>query len=48
VENLEPTTGKIAPFMPKSLSERAAALGGSVTVDRDHDGRSIVEITVPL
>ncbi|HEY7447650.1 MAG TPA: histidine kinase [Vicinamibacterales bacterium] len=48
VENLEPTNGNIAPFMPKSLSERATALGGRVTVDRYHDGRSIVEITVPL
>jgi signal transduction histidine kinase len=48
VENLEPANGRPIPFMPRSLSERAAALGGSVTVDRYHDGRSIVEVTIPL
>jgi len=47
VENLEPAKGR-TPFMPRSLSERAAALGGSVTVDRYRDGRSIVEVTIPL
>ncbi len=47
VENSGPSKGRATPFMPQSLSERAAALGGYVTVDRHRDGRSLVEITIP-
>jgi signal transduction histidine kinase len=34
--------------MPKSISERAAALGGHVTVDHRRAGRTIVEVRIPL
>jgi signal transduction histidine kinase len=47
VENSGPSKGRASPFVPQSLSERAAALGGYVTVDRDRNGRSMVEITIP-
>lgn len=47
VENSGPSKERATPFVPQSLSERAAALGGYVTVDRHRDGRSQVEITIP-
>lgn len=48
VENSGPSSkGRATPFVPQSLSERAAALGGYVTVDRHGNGRSLVEITIP-
>jgi signal transduction histidine kinase len=47
VENQEPE-GKRKAFTPGSISERATALGGHVTVDRRRDGRTIVEVRIPL
>jgi signal transduction histidine kinase len=47
VENSGPSKGRATTFVPQSLSERAAALGGYVTVDRHGNGRSLVEITIP-
>lgn len=38
-----PTT----PFAPRSITERAAALGGKVEVRIDNDGDDVVRITVP-
>jgi signal transduction histidine kinase len=37
-----------APFTPHSISERAAALGGQVHVDRREDGGSAVVVEIPL
>jgi signal transduction histidine kinase len=48
VENQEAPDVQRQTFTPVSISERAAALGGHVTVDRQRDGRTIVEIKVPL
>jgi len=48
VENQEPSNGRPTPFTPRSIRERASALGGRVTVDRHRDGRTIVEIRIPL
>jgi signal transduction histidine kinase len=47
VENQESRDVGPNTFTPVSISERAAALGGHVTVDRHRDGRTIVEIKVP-
>jgi len=43
-EQAEPT----APFTPRSLAERAMALGGQVHVRTDSDSQTVVEIDVPL
>jgi signal transduction histidine kinase len=48
VENSGCSKGRATAFIPQSLSERATALGGYVTVNRQRDGRSIVEISIPL
>jgi signal transduction histidine kinase len=48
VENHEPAGGRSKPFTPRSIYERASALGGRVTVDRRRDGRTVVEIEIPL
>jgi signal transduction histidine kinase len=37
-----------APFMPRSITERATALGGDVHVDRREDGGSAVVVEIPL
>jgi signal transduction histidine kinase len=37
-----------APFTPRSLTERASALGGSVHVERQADDSTVVVIDVPL
>jgi hypothetical protein len=37
-----------APFTPRSIDERAAALGGWVHVDPRDDGGSAVVIEIPL
>ena len=36
------------PFVPGSIAERAAELGGSVRVERSRDGRTVVKVEVPL
>ena len=48
VENHEPSGGRSKPFTPRSIYERASALGGRITVDRRRDGRTVVEIEIPL
>ncbi len=48
IENQEPSEARPIPFTPQSIYERASALGGRVTVDRRRDGRTIVEIRIPL
>jgi signal transduction histidine kinase len=48
VENQEPGNGRARAFTPKSITERAAALGGRVTVDHGQDGRTLVEVRIPL
>jgi signal transduction histidine kinase len=37
-----------APFHPRSLSERAAELGGSVAVERTPSGMTVVSIEIPV
>jgi signal transduction histidine kinase len=37
-----------APFTPRSISERAGALGGRVRVDRREDGGNAVVVEIPL
>jgi signal transduction histidine kinase len=39
---------KPAEFTPQSIRERASALGGRMSVDRRRDGRTVVEVTIPL
>ncbi len=36
------------PFTPISLSERSAALGGSIQVAQDHAGQTVVAIDIPI
>ena len=48
VENQEPSEGRRTSFTPRSIHERASALGGHVSVDRRRDGRTIVEVRIPL
>jgi signal transduction histidine kinase len=48
VENRQSTKTRSPAFLPKSISERAALLGGHVTVDRRREGRTIVEVRIPL
>ncbi len=38
---------KAARFVPKSISERVAALGGNVAVINDPDGNTVVDIEIP-
>ncbi|MBC7932250.1 MAG: hypothetical protein H7Z38_16965 [Rubrivivax sp.] len=45
--NDDPATGDPALFIPKSLSERAAALGGDLEVHREA-GRTRLSISIPL
>jgi signal transduction histidine kinase len=47
IEN-EGTRDSLAPFVPRSLSERAAALGGAAQVLRRENGTTVVSIEVPL
>jgi signal transduction histidine kinase len=47
VENWEPGNGRRRSFTPRSISERATALGGRVMVDRRRD-RTLIEVRVPL
>lgn len=37
-----------ADFTPRSISERAAALGGRIDVRHEHDGRTAVHVHVPV
>jgi signal transduction histidine kinase len=48
VENEGEPGARFRPFTPRSLAERAAALGGSLHVSRREDDGSVVEIEIPL
>ena len=48
IENREPGNGRSRAFTPTSICERAAALGGRVTVDQGRTGQTIIEVRVPL
>jgi signal transduction histidine kinase len=37
-----------APFLPASISQRSAALGGSVRVSAGQAGTTVVHITIPI
>jgi signal transduction histidine kinase len=37
-----------ADFMPRSIAERAQALGGVALVERDVDGYTVVHVTIPM
>jgi signal transduction histidine kinase len=43
-----PAGGRAAAFMPRSISERAAALGGRTIVETREDGTTSVETRIPL
>ena len=47
IEN-EGTRDSLASFVPRSLTERAAALGGAAQVLRRENGTTVVSIEVPL
>jgi signal transduction histidine kinase len=48
VENQERSGARPTSFTPRSIRERASALGGHASVDRRRDGRTIVEVRIPL
>ncbi|QJD89650.1 histidine kinase [Duganella dendranthematis] len=47
IENETPE-GPPAPFLPGSIAERTAALGGTITIDRAAPGATAVNITIPV
>lgn len=46
IENDHPA-GPSPAFVPRSITERAAALGGRATVENDADGKTVVAIDIP-
>jgi signal transduction histidine kinase len=48
IEDQERSARASTAFTPRSIRERASALGGHMTVDRRRDGRTIVEVKIPL
>jgi signal transduction histidine kinase len=48
IENENPDGPLKNSFHPKSLAERAAALGGELTVETNRDMNTVVEIQIPL
>ncbi|HKO96212.1 MAG TPA: histidine kinase [Pyrinomonadaceae bacterium] len=48
IENENPDGPLKNPFHPKSLEERAAALGGEVTVETNRNMSTVVQIQIPL
>lgn len=48
IENNCPSGKIYAPFTPRSLTERAASLGGQARVERRADGGTVVLIEIPL
>ena len=48
VGNDSPKDDLTAPFMPRSITERAMSLGGRVQVRLNNDGHDIVRVTMPL
>jgi signal transduction histidine kinase len=47
IENETPE-GPPAPFLPGSIAERTAALGGTIAIDRAAPGATAVNITIPV
>jgi signal transduction histidine kinase len=48
IENEDPDGQTKTPFLPRSLSERAQALGGELSVHVNGSKRTIVDIQIPL
>jgi signal transduction histidine kinase len=50
IENDDPRADESAraPFIPRSISERAEELGGHVAVERTADARTLVRVEIPL
>ena len=48
VANDAPSERTTAPFVPRSISERALALGGKVQVRLNKEGRDVVRASIPL
>jgi signal transduction histidine kinase len=48
VGNDSPSNSATAPFMPRSIAERAISQGGKVQVRLNNDGHDIVRVTMPL
>lgn len=48
IENEGAATDPSAPFIPRSIAERAVALGGQARVERREDGGSAVIVEIPL
>ena len=48
VGNDSPPDLSTAPFMPRSIAERAMSLGGRVQVRLNNEGHDIVRVTMPL
>jgi signal transduction histidine kinase len=48
IENDGPAGRPAAPFTPRSIAERAAALGGAVEVGASRDGGARVRVRIPL
>ena len=48
VSNAGAAGEQTASFMPRSIKERAASLGGTVTVNRPSEGGVVVEVKIPL
>jgi signal transduction histidine kinase len=48
VGNASPVGQQTAPFIPRSISERAMSLGGKVQVRLNNEGHDVVSVTIPL
>ncbi len=49
IENDSPPDAPMPPhFVPRSITERTAALGGQISVSRRADGQTTVQISIPL
>ena len=48
VGNDSPLDSSTAPFMPRSIAERAMSLGGRVQVRLNNGGHDVVRVTMPL
>jgi signal transduction histidine kinase len=36
------------PFLPRSMAERAADMGGRIAVDAERNGHTVVTVSIPL
>ncbi|MGH9842144.1 MAG: sensor histidine kinase [Blastocatellia bacterium] len=48
IENEGETDATFTPFLPRSIDERAAALGGEVRVEQDTRGNTRVSVEIPI